>query len=222
MRLEMGLPFGLCLNDRKEAFDTQWRSSMLVNLASGVSSPRSWCLADELLYTTSMSVVKSAARSKSFSSHVGVVQGRKLSPLEFCIGQQNLEEHAVRNLVGLGVDPPVSAVEAYHQHKDGRSADVLYDLDEPSRLHELVSDGILTWSEAFSRASSDTCRLVLLDLAAPTKRSIRSFMDDTRIPVASHGHAMRAVYSMLLLWSNTCTSQASVRSLHQGSHSGRL
>ncbi|CAE7837306.1 unnamed protein product [Symbiodinium sp. CCMP2592] len=193
IRLELGLPFGLCLNDRKEAFDTQWRSSMLINLASGVSSPRSWCLADELLRTTSMSVVKSGARSRSFSSLVGVVQGRKLSPLEFCIGQQNLEEHAARNMVGIGINPPVSAVEAYHQRKDGHSADVLYDLDEPRRLHELVSDGILTWSEAFSRASSDTCRLILLDLAAPTKRSIRSFMDDTRIPVASHGHARRAV-----------------------------
>ena len=77
-------------------------------------------------------------------------------------------------MVGIGVNPPVSAVEAYHQHKDDHSADVLYDLDESRRLHELVSDGILTWSEACSRASSATCRPVLLDLAAPTKRSIRS------------------------------------------------
>ena len=55
---------------------------MFINLASRVSSPRSWCLADELLRTTSMSVVKSGATSISFSSHVGVVQGRQLSPLE--------------------------------------------------------------------------------------------------------------------------------------------
>ena len=193
MRLELGLPFGLCLNDRKEAFDTQWRSSMLINLASGVSCPRSWCLADELLRTTSMSVVKCGTRSRSFSSHVGVVQGRKLSPLEFCIGQQNLEEHAAQNMVGIGIDPPALAVEAYHRHRDGHSTDAPYDVDEPRHLHNLVLDGILTWSEAFSRASSDTCRLILLDLAAPTKRSIRSFMDDTRIPVASHGHATRAI-----------------------------
>ena len=193
MRLELGLPFGLCLNDRKEAFDTQWRSSMLINLASGVSCPRSWCLADELLRTTSMSVVKCGTRSRSFSSHVGVVQGRKLSPLEFCIGQQNLEEHAAQNMVGIGIDPPALAVEAYHRHRDGHSTDAPYDVDEPRHLHNLVLDGILTWSEAFSRASSDTCRLILLDLAAPTKRSIRSFMDDTRIPMASHGHATRAI-----------------------------
>ena len=193
MRLELGLPFGLCLNDRKEAFDTQWRSSMLINLASGVSCPRSWCLADELLRTTSMSVVKCGTRSRSFSSHVGVVQGRKLSPLECCIGQQNLEEHAAQNMVGIGIDPPALAVEAYHRHRDGHSTDAPYDVDEPRHLHNLVLDGILTWSEAFSRASSDTCRLILLDLAAPTKRSIRSFMDDTRIPVASHGHATRAI-----------------------------
>jgi len=193
MRLELGLPFGLCLNDRKEAFDTQWRSGMLINLASGVSCPRSWCLADELLRTTSMSVVKCGARSRSFSSQVGVVQGRKLSPLEFCIGQQNLEQHAAQNMVGIGIDPPASAVEAYHRHKDGHSADEPYDLGEPRHLYGLVECGILDWSEAFTRASSDTCRLILLDLAAPTKRSIRSFMDDTRIPVASHGHARRAI-----------------------------
>ena len=94
-------------------------------------------------------------------------------------------------MVGIGINPPVSTVEAYHQHKDGHSADVLCDLDEPRRLHELISDGILTWSEALSRASFDTCRNnILSDLAAPSKRSIRSFMDDTRV---ASGFSQRAL-----------------------------
>ena len=193
LRQDQGLPFGLCLNDRKEAFDSQWRASMLINLASCVSHPRSWCLMDELLRTTSLSVVKLGARSKSFSMRVGVVQGRKLSPVEFCVGQKNLEDHASRHLVGVGLNPPKVAVEAYHKHKDGKSADKPYDLNEPARLFGWVSDGVMSWSEAFSSASSDTCRLTLLDLASPVRRSVRSFMDDTRIPVASHGHASCAL-----------------------------
>ena len=70
-------------------------------------------------------------------------------------------------MVGIRIDPPALAVEAYHRYRDAHSADAPYDSDEPRHLHKLVLDGVPTWSEAFSRVSSDTCRLILLDPAAP-------------------------------------------------------
>eukprot|EP00435_Cladocopium_sp_Y103_P002445 s775_g1.t1 len=74
VRLAQQLPFGICFCDRKEAFDTQWRASLMVRLASCVQ-PRLWCVADDLLTTTTMNVVKSGARSKGFSITTGVVEG---------------------------------------------------------------------------------------------------------------------------------------------------
>ena len=83
LRAARDLPFGMCYCDRKEAFDTQWRASMQQKMVSCVE-PRFWCLADELLHTTSMSVVCHGRRSRWFKTGTGVVEGRRLSPLQFC------------------------------------------------------------------------------------------------------------------------------------------
>ena len=64
-----------------------------------------------------------------------VANSRPWNILDFCIGQQNLEQSAAQNMVGIGVDPPASAVETHHRHKDGHPADVPYDLGEPRHLY---------------------------------------------------------------------------------------
>ena len=56
----------------------------------------------------------------------------------------------------------------------------------------LVQSEQLTWASAMGLPQDDTTRLILLDLASPLRRTIRSFMDDTRCPVASHGHAVNS------------------------------
>eukprot|EP00435_Cladocopium_sp_Y103_P075802 s164_g65.t1 len=190
LRFAQRLPFGICFCDRKEAFDTQWRASMMVRLADCVSEPRWWCIADDLLDTTFMSVVQGRHRSTWFSSNTGVVEGRKLSPVEFCIGQAVLEEYALVQLWGLGLDPPAEAVAAYHMHKDGSSG--LYDVPLISSLLGMAQSSSLSWSEVMRVAPHDTIRLALLDAASSVRRHVRSFVDDTRVPVASHGHAVAA------------------------------
>ena len=116
LRAARDLPFGMCYCDRKEAFDTQWRASMQQKMVSCVE-PRFWCLADELLRTTSMSVVCHGRRSRWFKTGTGVVEGRRLSPLQFCLGQQRLEPEAMASLTGVGVNPPLHALVAFHSTK---------------------------------------------------------------------------------------------------------
>jgi hypothetical protein len=60
----------------------------------------------------------------------------------------------------------------------------------------LVGDGTLTWDQAMEMASNDTARLLLLDLASTIRQEPRSFVDDTHCPVASQGHAARAIQVM--------------------------
>ena len=43
------------------------------------------------------------------------------------------------------------------------------------------------------RASSDTVRLILLDAASTVSRGVRSFVDDTRVPIFCHGHVVAAL-----------------------------
>ena len=94
VRKSLHLPYGTIFTDRKEASDSQWKVPILLNLAQHTSEPRVWCVADDLLRTTSMSVVKAGIRSQRFSITVGTVEGRKLSPLQFCLAQANLANHA--------------------------------------------------------------------------------------------------------------------------------
>ena len=188
MRSALGLPSSMVLVDRQEAFDSQWRPSMLLPLAKLVP-PRLWCVMDELHKNTSMSIVSGCNRSSPFTTKVGVVQGRKLSPLAFCIGQSALESAANEALAGLGMNPPIEAVVAFHANKDG-SEDGGYDKHEALRLLGEVQSGLISWSSAMQRASSDTVRLILLDAASTVSRGVRSFVDDTRIPISCHGHAV--------------------------------
>ena len=43
------------------------------------------------------------------------------------------------------------------------------------------------------RASSDTVRLILLVAASTVSRGVRSFVDDTRVPIFCHGHVVAAL-----------------------------
>ena len=146
LRAARDLPFGMCYCDRKEAFDTQWRASMQQKMASCVE-PRFWCLADELLHTTSMSVVCHGRRSRWFKTGTGVVEGRRLSPLQFCLGQQRLESEAMASLTGVGVNPPLHALVAFHKHKDSTPLGS-YDLDEVHMLFNAVQASLMTWDDA--------------------------------------------------------------------------
>eukprot|EP00435_Cladocopium_sp_Y103_P056982 s223_g19.t1 len=76
--------------------------------------------------------------------------------------------------------------------KDG-SDDGKYDVDSARQIFDAVSSGSCGWDSAMQQASSDTTRLILLDLASSIRRSMRSFVDDTRVPVCSHGHAAAAI-----------------------------
>ena len=44
-----------------------------------------------------------------------------------------------------------------------------------------------------SSAPNDSVRLLLLDMASSVRRGLRSFVDDTRVPVPSLGHAAAAI-----------------------------
>jgi hypothetical protein len=191
LRAARDLPFGMCYCDRKEAFDTQWRASMQQKMASCVE-PRFWCLADELLHTTSMSVVCHGRRSRWFKTGTGVVEGRRLSPLQFCLGQQRLESEAMASLTGVGVNPPLHALVAFHKHKDSTPLGS-YDLDEVHMLFNAVQASLMTWDDAMQRVSCDSVRFALIDVSSPVRRNIRSFVDNTRVPVSSHQHAVASV-----------------------------
>ena len=52
-------------------------------------------------------------------------------------------------------------------------------------LLDMLKDGTLTWDEAMQSASSDAARLALLDGASTISRTLRSFVDDTRVAIAS-------------------------------------
>ena len=139
---------------------------MILPLAKLVP-PRLWCVMDELHKNTSMSIVSGCNRSSS--TKVGVVHGRKLRPLAFCIGQSALESAANEALVGLGMNPPLEAVVAFHANEDG-SEDGDYDKREALHLLGEVQSGLISWSSAMQRASSDTLRLTLLDAASTVSR----------------------------------------------------
>ena len=192
LRKSLRLPFGLVFTDRREAFDTQWRTPILENLQQVISCPASWLIADELLQSTRMSIVKGGSRSACFSIGVGTIEGRKLSPLQFCIAQANLGKLADARMTGIGLNPPMEAVSAFHAFADG-SADGYYDTDSATMLYSMVCDALMSWPQAMRSAPNDSVRLLLLDMASSIRRGLRSFVDDTRVPVASLGHATAAI-----------------------------
>ena len=149
LRATRDVPFGMCYCDCKEAFDTQWRPSMQQKVVSCVE-PRFWCLADELLHTTSMNVVCHGRRSRWFKTGTGVVEARRLSPLQFCLGQQRLESEAMASLTGVGVNPPLHALVAFHKHKASTPLGS-YDLDEVHMLFNAVQASLMTWDDAMQR-----------------------------------------------------------------------
>eukprot|EP00435_Cladocopium_sp_Y103_P047147 s873_g13.t1 len=57
---------------------------------------------------------------------------------------------------------------------------------------DLVQSGYLSWQEGMRTEPNDTIKLALLDAASPLTRHVRSSVDDTRVPVGSHGHAVAA------------------------------
>ena len=86
----------------------------------------------------------------------------------------------------------MEAVTAFHEHQDG-STDGTYDTAVADCVLGMVKDGTLTWDEAMQSASSDAARLALLDGASTISRTLRSFVDDTRVAIASWGEAAVAV-----------------------------
>eukprot|EP00435_Cladocopium_sp_Y103_P071309 s2526_g37.t1 len=101
----------------------------------------------------------------------GVVEGRKLSPVEFCLGQSVLEEVAAEQLWGLGVGPPPDAVAAYHQHKNG-STSAPYHFFATHSLRSLVQSGGLSWDDVMKGSPDDTTRLALLDAFSTLRRGV--------------------------------------------------
>ena len=86
-------------------------------------------------------------RSCRFAISVGTVEGRKLSPLQFCLAQANLGKRAQTCLWGVGIIPLMEAVTAFHEHQDG-STDGTYDFAVADCVLDMLKDGTLTWDEA--------------------------------------------------------------------------
>ena len=107
--------------DRQEAFGSQWRPAMLLPLAKLIPA-KLWCVMEELDKNTSMSRIIGCNRSSPFTTNVGVVQARKLSPppsfLHWELALGSTADEALVGL-GLGMNPPLDAAAAFHANKDG-------------------------------------------------------------------------------------------------------
>ena len=196
IREELCLPVGSVWGDRKEAFDTSWRIPTLLCMRDAMKlSGRMFSIAERSLARTRVQVVRYNSCSTLVRPAVGFVEGRKMSPLEFCLGHAALEKRFAKYLVGLGLNPPLEAVVAFRSFSDGTS-DRPYDLPTADDLYTLVRSGTWTWETVMESAPDDTTRLLLLDLASTIRRDPRSFVDDTYCPVGSHGHSVKALKIM--------------------------
>lgn len=192
-RIPQGLPVGMVWGGRKEAFDTAWRVPTLINMRQRVRLVgRMFAIPDSVLARTRVLVIKGNQRSSFCLPRVGFVEGWKLSPVEFCLGQVPLEQRFERDTVALGLNPPLSAVTAYRLLEDATD-DAPYDKEAAEDLYALVQSGDRTWMEVMQAAGDDTTRLIILDLASSVRRAPTSFLDDTQDPVASNVHAIKPV-----------------------------
>ncbi|CAE8684589.1 unnamed protein product [Polarella glacialis] len=189
IRAALGLPCGTFYADKKEAFDSTWREDMLVELyeSAGVCG-RLFLLADALISSAKISVVRGGCRSSYVLPKVGVVEGRKLSPVQYCVSGAHMEDALPCSVLAVGVNPPTLAVAAYHCTKDGSSGAV-FDPGGAASWAELGAGGDLPWTTIMAQLPSDTMRLAVLDAASSVRVGLRMFVDDSRHTVASHGHA---------------------------------
>ena len=183
------LPCGTAWADRLEAFDRVWREDMLVELhdEAGVTGRR-LAIAAAALSNTKLSVVKRGLRSRVVQPTSGLVEGRRHSPLQFCISANPIQRAFERGYIGIGLNPPAEAVAEFLRAQDG-TADARYDLTTATKLLQLQRTGQATWEEVMARAHNDTTRLVILDLASSLRAGQRMFVDDVRCRIAGHGHA---------------------------------
>ena len=93
--------------------------------------------------------------------------------------------------VGVGLNPPLEAVAAYHATRTG-SSNGAYDVAAAKSVVQMVADGS-TWKEAMRLAENDTVRLTALDIASPVRTGVRTFVDDVRVKSASGGHIRMVV-----------------------------
>ena len=125
-----------------------------------------------------MSATKAGVRPKCVKPLVGVVEGRKLSTLKFCIGHAAIDENFDECYCGVGLKPPPIAISESNTCKNNTD-DACYDLDKGRALLQLVDAGITDWSTVTAQAGDDTTRLLLLDLSSTVQLGLRTFVDDT-------------------------------------------
>ena len=126
---------------------------------------------------------------------VGVPEGRVTSPMGFSIAASGIPEALQRACIGLGVDPPMDAVIAFHQTKDGTDT-CSPQIERCRELAELVKGQYITWSEAMQQAENDSNRLTLLELSSTVQVLVLQLLDDTKIKQPSWG-SMQAACTVL-------------------------
>ena len=79
-------PSGDLFTDKKEAFDRQWREDALVTLGErGGVRGADFLLADELMSSNTFRVDLQGHLSRTLLPPVGMPEGKKLSPLIYCL-----------------------------------------------------------------------------------------------------------------------------------------
>ena len=182
-----GRPFMELFADEAEAFDSQDRREALVAVSdrAGVGGKARLQL-EAMLGRTTVTVVAHGQRSRRFRPKVGMPEGRKLSPILYCVGSAaKLQTAADNSTTGVGLDPCPCALRAYLESRDGTDAPVL-DTDEVEQWQILQQAGE-SWATIMNGASSDAVRLALLDSTATVRVGLRAFVDDIRCPVSSRG-----------------------------------
>ena len=181
-----GRPCGDFHSDEREAFDSQSRPEALLALHDrGSIHGRYWLLAAEMMAQTKLWVTADGIASSAFHPGTGMPQGRVLSPIGFCLAQaEKVESIDASPGIGVGLDPPTVALEAYRRFKDGSDADEVDNL-EVQAWQSLLAVQPEAWERAMQNASSDAVRLRLLDVASSVRVGARAFVDDSRAKVAS-------------------------------------
>ena len=189
IRSDLQLPSGDLFTDKMEAFDRQWQAEALVILGTrAMISGGDYLMACDMLTRNALRVTSRGQLSRAINPPVGMGEGKKLSPLEYClVAASEAEEIDEAPGIGIGLNPPPEAVAAYHKSAD--NTDGLLDLDEVEAWMTLIESGT-AWEEIMPQVSTDTIRLALLSASSSIRVGARVFVDDLRCKVESRGQAL--------------------------------
>ena len=189
IRLIHGLPSGDLFTDEMEAFDRRSRNGIIVEMHEQAQLDAPFLiLADAMISNATLRVLHTGFASAVFKPTVGVAQGKKLSPIQYCVST-SASASTIANWPGVGIDlnPDAMALTAFHAHRNYTDAQHL-DLDEVNQWLLLYDIG-MKWDDIMASASSDAFRLHLLDRTCTLVSSTRQYIDDRKCKVASRAQA---------------------------------